>query len=89
MSPRGLDYLLLFIDTPMPILLPSHYEGLAHLHELNDEDLGDDRAISLPSHTVTVQDMIETLKTSNGAASSVRLQLNRTITKIINTWPLI
>jgi nucleoside-diphosphate-sugar epimerase len=37
-------------------------EGLIRLHEVPGEQLGDDRAVSLPSLTVTVEDMIAGLR---------------------------
>ena len=88
----GIDYTVpVSLETPMPILgYRAITAGLVHLHELNDEDLGDDRAISLPSHTVTVQDMIEVLQNvkSDRKLGQITIKPDPRITKIINTWPL-
>ena len=92
-EPLGrIDYTVpVSLETPMPILgYRAITAGLVHLHELNDEDLGDDRAISLPSHTVTVQDMIEVLQNvkSDRKLGQITIKPDPRITKIINTWPL-
>lgn len=50
-------------ETAMPLLgYRAIVDGLIALHELPAERFGDDRAVSLPSLTVTVADMIAALK---------------------------
>lgn len=54
-------------ETVMPVLgYRSIVEGFIALHEVDGEALGDDRAVSLPSFTVTVTEMIEALRRAAG-----------------------
>ena len=47
----------------MPVLgYRSIVDGLIRLHEANGEMLGDDRGVSLPALTVTVEDMMAALR---------------------------
>lgn len=49
-------------ETVMPLLgYRAIVEGIIRLHELPGEALGDDRAVGLPSLTVSVQDMLDAL----------------------------
>ena len=77
-------------DTVMPVLgYRAIVDGLVHLHELDGQWLGDDRALSLPSLTVTARQMIEALKRVAGgrALGAVKEQPDPFITGICKTWP--
>ena len=51
------------LDTVMPVLgYRSAVAGFIALHEADAEALGDDRAVNLPSHAVTVEEMIAALR---------------------------
>ena len=61
---NGVDFELpVPLDTVMPVLgYRAIVENLIRLHEVKGEQLGDDRAVQLPSHTVTVREMIAALR---------------------------
>jgi nucleoside-diphosphate-sugar epimerase len=76
--------------TVMPLLgYRSIVEGLIRLHEVDGAALGDDRAVSLPSLTVTVADMIEALKRVAGdrALGEITVEPDPFIQAIVKTWP--
>jgi len=60
---NGVDFVLpVRPETVMPLLgYRAIVDGILALHEVPGEDLGDDRAVSLPSLTVTVADMMDAL----------------------------
>ena len=75
----------------MPLLgYRSIVEGFVKLHELDGAALGDDRAVSLPSLTVTVGEMIEALKRVAGERplGEIRIEPDPFIEAICATWPL-
>ncbi len=77
-------------DTVMPLLgYRSIVEGFIRLHELDGADLGDDRAVSFPSHTVTAQDMIDALQRVAGGRDlgKITFEPDPFITDICKTWP--
>ena len=88
----GIDYCVpVGPDTPMPILgYRAIIDGLIHLHELDGTKLGDDRAISLPSHTVTAADMMKAVNRfgKNRRLGKITFKPDPFIINIINTWPL-
>jgi nucleoside-diphosphate-sugar epimerase len=76
--------------TVMPLLgYRSIVEGLIRLHEVDGAALGDDRAVSLPSLTVTVGDMIEALKRVAGdrPLGEITVEPDPFIQAIVKTWP--
>ena len=82
-------------DTVMPLLgYRSIVEGFVGLHEVDGAKLGDDRAVSLPSLTVTVADMIAALKRVAGARlpnrplGEITVEPDPFIQEIVKTWPL-
>ena len=64
----GVDFdLPVPLDTVMPVLgYRAIVQNLVELHEVDSERLGDDRGVGLPSHTVTVQEMIDALHAVSG-----------------------
>ena len=88
----GVDYAVPVPETtPMPILgYRAIVEGLIHLHELHGDQLGDDRGVGLPSHTVTAGDMIQVVTTfdSNRQLGKITVEPDPFIVDIVNTWPL-
>ena len=77
-------------ETPMPLLgYRSIVGGFIALHEAEGAALGDDRAVSLPSFTVTVAEMIEALKRVAGERPLGELVFERDpfIEEICAGWP--
>ncbi len=64
--------------------------GFVALHEADGDAIGDDRAVSLPSLTVTVGDMIAALKRVAGdrPLGPIAIEPDPFIEKIVATWPL-
>ncbi len=89
---NGEDYALpVPLDTPMPVLgYRAIVEGFIHLHEIDGAALGDDRAVSLPSHTVTAGDMMAAVQRveSNRALGKITVAPDPFIVDIVKTWPL-
>ncbi len=77
-------------ETVMPVLgYRSIVEGFIKLHELDGGALGDDRALSLPSLTVTVAEMIEALTRVGGERplGKITVEPDPFIEAIVATWP--
>ena len=77
-------------DTAMPLLgYRSIVEGLVRLHELDGAVLGDDRAVGLPSLTVTVAEMIAALRRVAGdrPLGEIKVEPDPFIEAICKTWP--
>ncbi len=77
-------------DTVMPLLgYRAIVEGFVKLHELPAEALGDDRAVSLPSLTVSVAEMIEALQrvAGNRHLGEISVDPDPFIEAICATWP--
>ncbi len=87
----GVDFVLpVKLDTVMPLLgYRAIVDGIVALHELPGERLGDDRAVSLPSLTVTAEEMIEALRRVAGARPLGRITARPDpfIEGICATWP--
>ena len=64
-------------------------EGLIRLHEVSGEQLGDDRAVFLPSLTVTVEDMIAGLRRVAGdrRLGEITVKPDPFIEDICASWP--
>ena len=78
-------------DAVMPVIgYKAVVDGLIALHELNGARLGKDRAVLLPSHTVTVQDMIDALKrvAKRRPLGEIRVKPDPFIQDIVRGWPL-
>ena len=77
-------------ETMMPVLgYRAIVEGLLRLHELDGADLGDDRAVSLPALTVSVQDMLDALHRVAGERPLGKITFNPDpfIQEIVAGWP--
>ncbi|WP_299394144.1 D-erythronate dehydrogenase [Pelagibius sp.] len=77
-------------ETVMPVLsYRSIVEGFIALHEADATALGDDRAFSLPSFTVTVAEMIESLKrvAADRTLGEIVFEPDPFIEQIVAGWP--
>ena len=77
-------------ETVMPLLgYRSIVEGFLRLHEIDGAELGDDRAVGLPSLTVTVQDMIDALHRVAGGRKlgKITVRPDPFIERICAGWP--
>ena len=77
-------------ETVMPVLgYRSIVEGFVALHEADGAALGDDRAVSLPSFTVTVTEMIEALRrvAGNRHLGEIVFEPDPFIAEICAGWP--
>ena len=87
----GVDYTVPVPEaTTMPILgYRAIVEGFIHLHELHGDQLGDDRGVGLPSHTVTAGDMIDAVTSfdSNRQLGQIKMEPDPFIVDIVKTWP--
>jgi len=93
---NGVDFVLpVKPETVMPLLgYRAIVDGIVALHELPGEDLGDDRAVSLPSLTVTVAEMMEALhrvagerKLGERKLGKIKIEPDPFIEAICATWP--
>src|SRR5205814_1667972 len=62
--------------------------GIARLHDVESERIGDDRAVQLPSIAVTVREMIESLRRVGGERplGEIRVEPDPQIEAIVGTW---
>jgi len=77
-------------DTVMPLLgYRSIVGGLIGLHEAEGAALGDDRAVSLPSFTVTVRDMVDALHrvAKDRKLGEIVFEPDPFIQQICDGWP--
>ena len=88
----GRDYALpVGLETRMPVIGErTVVEGLIRLAEADGAALGDDRALNLPSISVTVGEMVESLRRVAGdrELGSVEVDPDPEIEAIVGTWPL-
>ncbi len=88
---NGEDYVLpVGLDTVMPALgYRSIVEGILQLHELPADALGSDRAVSLPSLTVTVAEMLAALRrvAGNRHLGEITVEPDPFIEAICAGWP--
>jgi nucleoside-diphosphate-sugar epimerase len=87
---NGIDFVLpVPMQTVMPLLgYRAIIDGFVHLHEIDAEALGDDRAVGLPSLTVTAGDMVDALKRVAGerALGAIRVDVDPFIVDICKGW---
>ena len=87
----GIDYVLpVGPETVMPVLgYRSIVDGLIRLHEADGGALGDDRGVSLPALTVTVDDMMAALRrvAGNRHLGEITIEPDPFIEAICQTWP--
>ena len=88
---NGVDFdLPVPLDTVMPVLgYRAIVQNLIELHEVDGGRLNDDRAVGLPSHTVTVQEMINALHAVSGdrLLGEIAVKPDPFIVGICRTWP--
>ena len=78
------------LDTRMPVLgYRTIVEGFIALHEADGASIGDDRAVNLPSLSVTLAEMIEGLKEAAGNRhlGEITVAPDPFIEAIVATWP--
>lgn len=77
-------------ETPMWLMSPERaVDALIHARDLEADALGDERVISLPGLSVTVEDMVAALARVAGveAAARVSWQFDPAIAAIVQSWP--
>jgi nucleoside-diphosphate-sugar epimerase len=88
----GRDYVLpVGPETRLPVIgTRTVVECLIRLHEVDGKALGDDRAVNLPSISVTVGEMIESLQRVAGdrTIGAIEFRIDQEIERIVHTWPL-
>ena len=88
---NGVDFEL---PVPLNMMIPvlgyrAIVANLIKLHEIDPDRLGDDRAVGLPSHTATVQQMIDSLQAvaDNRVLGTISVKPDPFILRICQTWP--
>lgn len=79
------------IDAVLPVIgYKAIVDCLIALHEVDGARLGKDRAVLLPSHTVSVQDMINALKrvAKDRPLSEITVVPDPFIQEIVRGWPI-
>jgi nucleoside-diphosphate-sugar epimerase len=88
----GRDYVLpVPPETRMPVIgARTTVECLMRLFECDGEALGDDRSLNLPSISVTVGEMLDSLRRVAGdrATGAIEIRPDPEIERIVRTWPL-
>jgi nucleoside-diphosphate-sugar epimerase len=88
----GRDYVLpVRPETRMPVIgVRTAVECLIRLCECDGEAFGDDRSLNLPSISVTVAEMIDSLRRVAGdrATGAIEIRPDPEIERIVSTWPL-
>lgn len=88
---KGEDYTLpVDAKTLMPVIgYRAVVEGLRALHELPSEALGEDRAVSLPALTVSVEGMIASLRrvAAGRTLGDITIEPDPFVERIVATWP--
>lgn len=77
-------------DTLLWVMSPVRaVENLVHGHELPEDQLADGRVINMPGLSVTVSEMLASLRRVAGdtVANRVRFELDPVIEKIVYSWP--
>ncbi len=88
----GRDYVLpVGPETRIPVISTrTVVECLIRLQGVDGKALGDDRAVNLPSISVTVGEMIESLQRVAGGRTigAIEFRIDQEIERIVQTWPL-
>jgi nucleoside-diphosphate-sugar epimerase len=88
----GTDYVLpVPLETRIPVIgARTAVECLLQLAELDGDELGDDRALNLPSLAVTVAELLASLRRVAGGRplGAVSVEPDPAIEAIVRTWPL-
>ena len=87
----GVDYVLpVGLETTMPVVgYRTVVDGIIALYETDGARLGDDRALNLPNISVTVADMIASLKRVAGARKlgDISVKIDPFVAPIVAGWP--
>lgn len=87
----GIDYTLpVDLDTRIPVVgYRSVVEGLLALHELSGDSLGDDRALNLPNVSVTIGEMVESMKrvAVGQKLGEVTVDVDPFVDAMVKGWP--
>lgn len=89
----GRDYQLpVPLETRMPVIgVRTAVDCLVRLAELPGDALGDDRTLNLPSLSVTVEEMVDTVRRVAGARNvalgAIDVREDAAIGRIVRTWP--
>jgi D-erythronate 2-dehydrogenase len=89
----GRDYALpVSLETRMPVIgVRTAVDCLIRLSELPEDALGDDRTLNLPSVSVTVGEMVDTVRrvaaARNLALGAIGVREDAAIGRIVHTWP--
>ena len=88
---NGIDYVLpVGLDTRMPVVgYRSVVESILALYELSGESLGDDRALNLPNISVTIGEMVESMKrvASDRTLGEVTVEIDPFVESMVMSWP--
>ena len=88
---NGVDYVLpVALDTAMPVVgYRTVVEGIIALYETDGAKLGDDRAVNLPNISVTVGEMIESLKrvAVGRTLGDISVKIDPFVAPIVAGWP--
>ena len=88
---NGIDYVLpVNPDTRIPVVgYGSVVDSLIALHELSGDALGDDRALNLPNVSVTIGEMIESMKrvATGIQLGSVSVEIDPFVDSMVSGWP--
>jgi D-erythronate 2-dehydrogenase len=88
---NGIDYVLpVGLDTRMPVVgYRSVVESILALYELDGESLGDDRALNLPNISVTIGEMVDSMKrvASDRTLGGVTVEIDPFVESMVKGWP--
>ena len=87
----GIDYTLpVDLDTRIPVVgYPSVVESMLALHELDGNRLGDDRALNLPNVSVTIGEMVESMKrvAAGRKLGEISVEVDPFVDAMVKGWP--
>jgi nucleoside-diphosphate-sugar epimerase len=88
---NGVDYVLpVSLDVRMPVVgYRSVVEGILALHELRGDRLGDDRALNLPNISVTLSEMVDSMRrvATGWTLGDVTVDVDPFVESIVAGWP--
>ena len=88
---NGIDYVLpVDLDTRMPVVgYRSVVDSILALHELSGDSLGDDRALNLPNVSVTIGEMVASMKrvVAGRTLGQVTVNIDPFVESMVRGWP--
>ncbi|MBL28132.1 MAG: NAD-dependent epimerase [Rhodospirillaceae bacterium] len=88
---NGIDYVCAAgLETRMPVIsVRMAVEGFIALHEAPGDAIGEDRAVGLPSLSVTVAEMIDSLQRVAGdrPLGAIKVEPDPLVESVCSTWP--